>query len=115
MKTIEETLEAVKRLHTEIYKKESQVEELIRKAVESRIQDGLRYLNEEDGKFYYPCFSFDENPYSNTGLIIRGIRYPKGSIWTSCKIEVECYPAKKDGTRALIGSTYIDITKLKLV
>lgn len=113
MKTIEDTLKAVKKIQTEIYKKESQMVELIRDAVEARVQNGKRYLNEEDGAFYFPSFCFYSNPFHGEALESRGVSYPKGSIWSACKIEVECYPAKKDGTRALIGSRFIDITKLK--
>lgn len=113
MKTIEDTLEAVKKIQTEIYKKESQMVELIRDTVEARVQNGKRYLNEEDGAFYFPSFSFDSNQFHGGALESRGVSYPKGSIWSDCKIEVKCYPAKKDGTRALIGSRFIDITKLK--
>lgn len=115
MKTIEETLAAVIQLRKEIDEKETQVVELVKEAVDARVKNGERYLNEEDGKYHFPCFSFYRNEFSNNVLRSSGVWYPKDSLLSrSLKIEVCCYPAKKDGTRASIGSKYIDITKLTL-
>lgn len=114
MKTIEETLAAVLQLRKEIDEKETQTVELVKEAIEARIQNGERYLNEEDGKYYFPCFNFYRNEFCEGSLRSSGVWYPKDPILShSLKIEVCCYPAKKDGTRASIGSRYIDITKLK--
>lgn len=114
MNTIDETLAAVIQLRREIDEKETQVVELIQKAVEAHVKNGERYLNEEDGKYYFPCFTFYKNEFCNNALRSNGIWYPKDTLLSnSLKIEVYCYPAKKDGSRASIGSRYIDITKLK--
>lgn len=48
MKTIEETLAAVIQLRKEIDEKETQVVELVKEAVDARVKNGDRYLNEED-------------------------------------------------------------------
>lgn len=115
MKTIEETLAAVSQLQKEIKEKEQQVLMLVKEVVEDYVQNGNRYYCEEDNKHYFPCFSIARNKYNNNELESRGVCYPKDSTWfKSDTISVCCYPAKKDGTRALIGSKYIDITKLTL-
>lgn len=112
MKTIEETMATVNQLQKEISEKENQILELVKEVVEDYVTNGYRYLNEEDSKHYFPCFSFTRLEYLGNKLVSKGVNYPKGSLYESNKIEVCCYPAKKDGTRAMVGSKYIDITKL---
>lgn len=114
MKTIKETIAEVSKLQKEIKEKEQQVLMLVKEVVEDYVQNGNRYYCEEDNKHYFPCFSIARNKYNNNELESRGVSYPKGSIYDTDKIAVCCYPAKKDGTRASIGSKYIDITKLTL-
>lgn len=114
MKTIEETLAAVSQLQKEIKEKEQQVLMLVKEVVEDYVQYGNRYYCEEDNKHYFPCYSFNRLEYIGNKLVSNGVNYPKGNPYDLQKIEVCCYPAKKDGTRASIGSKYIDITKLTL-
>lgn len=93
-------------MQEQIREKENCIALVLKEAIDEHLRKGECYYCIEENKSYYPEWKFYDDPLHPGTLRYRGV-----SLFGN-KIEVSCYPARKDGSRALIGNKMIDITKL---
>lgn len=93
-------------LEEQIQENQSRINHILKEVVDEHLIKGEKYYCIEKNKDYYPSWSFFDHPLHPGMLLCNGV-----SVFNN-KIQVLCHPAKKDGSRASIGSEMIDITKL---
>lgn len=104
--SIEDSIKQITELKEQIRQKESRVNHILKEAIDEHLRKGEKYYCIEDNKSYYPVWNFFPDPFYKDILKVNGV-----SLYDST-INVLCYPAKKDGSRSIIGAVMIDITKL---